>query len=65
MATKKKPTVKLVGTDGNAFAILGKVTGALRRAGHTPEEVKQFQDEATAGDYDHVLQTCMKWVDVQ
>jgi hypothetical protein len=23
-----------------------------------------FQAEATSGDYDHLLQTCMKWVDV-
>lgn len=56
--------VRLTGTDGNAFAIIGAVTKALRRAGVSQEEIKQFGEEAMAGDYDNVLQTCMKWVDV-
>ena len=34
--------VKLVGTDGNAFAIMGKVKRALRDAGATDEEVTQY-----------------------
>ena len=28
-------------------------------------EGEQFQQEATSGDYDHLLQTCFKYVDVQ
>ena len=31
---KTNVKVKLVGEDGNAFAILGKVIKALKRAGH-------------------------------
>ena len=54
--------VKLTGEDGNAFSILGRVTKALRRAGVPLEERKQFQAEATATDYNNVLQTVMKWV---
>lgn len=56
--------VKLVGHDGNAFAILGRVQQALRRAGVPPAEVKAFVDEATSGDYDHLLATCAAWVEV-
>jgi len=56
--------VELTGTDGNAFAILGKVTKALRRAGCAPSELAEFQAEATSGDYNKLLQTCMSWVDV-
>jgi len=56
--------VKLVGTDGNAFALMGRVTSALRRAGATKAETDEFYAEATSGDYDHLLQTCMAWVDV-
>ena len=56
--------VKLVGHDGNAFAVLGKVAKALRDAGVPKGEVMQFQQEATAGDYDHLLQTCMRWINV-
>ncbi len=56
--------VKLVGEDGNAFAIIGAVRKALRRGGVGPEEVSAFSDEATSGDYDNVLATAMAWVDV-
>ena len=56
--------VQLVGTDGNAYVIMGKVARALRAARVSAEEVSQFRNEATSGDYDHLLQTCMKWVDV-
>jgi len=56
--------VVLVGEDGNAFFILGKVMKALRRADVSPEEISEFQKEATSGDYDHLLQTTMQWVNV-
>lgn len=56
--------VQLSGTDGNAFALMGKVSKALRRAKVPQEEISQFREEATSGDYDHLLRTCMEWVDV-
>lgn len=56
-------TVKLVGEDGNAFAILGRVIREMKRAGVPKLEQDAFRDEATSGDYDHLLQTCMRWVD--
>ena len=57
-------TVELSGSDGNAFAILGKVSKALKRAGEY-DAAKQFVNEATSGDYDHLLQTAMKYVNVE
>lgn len=57
-------TVKLVGKDGNAFAILGAVSKALRKASVAQADVDAFFTEATAGDYNHLLQTCMLWVEV-
>lgn len=54
--------VKLVGEDGNAFAILGRVRATLRKGGYPQEFIEQFTKEATAGDYDHLLQTVMKYV---
>ena len=65
MEPRFNTTVKLIGNDGNAFAILGSVQRALRKAGATPAEVAEFMDEATKGDYDHLLGTVMKWVDVE
>lgn len=55
--------VKLVGEDGNAFAIIGRVTSALRKARVDKEEIDQFREEAMAGDYDELLRACMRWVD--
>lgn len=62
--TTKYPEVKvkLVGENGDAYSILGRVGSALQRAGLTPDEVQEYITEATAGDYDHLLRTTMRWV---
>jgi hypothetical protein len=57
-------SVRLVGTDGNAFAILGTVRRALMAANVDADELAEFTADATSGDYDHLLQTVMRWVDV-
>lgn len=57
--------VELVGQDGNAFAIMGRVSQALRHGGASREEVKQYQEESMSGDYDNLLRVAMEWVDVQ
>ena len=57
--------VQLSGEDGNAFAILGRTTRALRQAGLDQDEIDEYYTEATAGDYDHLLQTTMRWVDCE
>lgn len=57
--------VKLIGMDGNAFFLIGKVMRALRMNGVSDEEQKEFQKEVTSGDYDNVLGTIMRWVDVE
>jgi hypothetical protein len=56
--------VKLTGEDGNAFFILGRCQTAARKAGLSKEEMDRFDQEARSGDYDTLLQTCMKWFDV-
>ena len=67
MTTPRYPnvTVQLVGQDGNAFAILGRVQRALRKAGAPKEELDTFLAEAMRGSYDQLLQTCMEWVQVE
>lgn len=60
-----KVKVHLVGEDGNAFAIIGRVRKALDDAdGPTREDIQAFVKEATSSDYDHVLATCMAYVTV-
>ncbi len=57
--------VELIGRDGNAFFIIGRVQKALKRVGVPAEEVTAFREEATSGDYNNVLTTAMKWVTVE
>jgi len=63
-APENKPKVTLVGEDGNSFAIMGTVKKALRKAGADKEYVASYFDEATAGDYDHLIQVTMEYVEV-
>jgi len=58
-------TVKLSGNDGNAFAVIAQVTKALKNADVEKEVIDQFRTEAMSGNYDHLLQTCMVWVNVE
>ena len=62
---RPRPTVRLVGRDGNAFMVLGLAFRALKKAGWSKEERDAFQVEATAGDYNHLLATVMKYLDVE
>lgn len=56
--------VELVGQDGNAFSILGKVIRAMRRASVSQQTIDEYKDEAMNGDYNHLLVTTMRYVEV-
>lgn len=51
----------LTGQDGNAYALLGRASSALRAAGCTRDVEDEFHEEATSGDYEHLLSTIMLW----
>lgn len=63
-ASKTGLHLKLVGEDGNAFAILGRARAALRRAGKA-DLIEEFTKEATSSDYHHLLRTCCEWFDCE
>lgn len=60
----EKPVVELIDTNGNAFAIMGRVKNALVEAGADKEYVYQYQMEAMSGDYDNLLCVTMDYVHV-
>lgn len=66
MSDTKYPHIKvqLVGEDGNAFVVIGKVQHEMQRAGVPKVEIDAFLEEATSGDYDHLLRTVMRTVEV-
>jgi hypothetical protein len=64
-AEVKYPDIEaqLSGTDGNAMSVIARVSGALRRS-VGQDAASEFAEEAMSGDYDNVLRTAMRWVEV-
>jgi hypothetical protein len=56
--------VKMVGEDGNAFAVMTRVNRALRRSGRE-DLIDSFVEDATSGDYNHLLQAVSKYVCIE
>ena len=48
--------------DGNAFAILGAARAELKKLGRS-DEIDNFTEEATSGDYNNVLATVVRYFD--
>ena len=65
--TPKYPNVivemDIDGPDGNAFAIMGRVSAALKKAGATKEEISQYTMDSMSGDYENLLAAADRWVD--
>ena len=56
--------VKLIGTDGNVFSIIGKVSRELKRAGHK-DLATEFTNKAFgSASYDEVLRLVMEYCEV-
>ena len=62
---KYNVSVQLTGNNGNAFAILGAVQKALKRAGAPQSDIDEFMEQASSGDYNNLLNVAMEWVDVE
>lgn len=58
---ENKPELRLLGKDGNAFAILA---AARRVALANDMDWRKIEREAQSGDYDHLIQTMMKYFEV-
>ena len=57
--------VKLTGTDGNAFALLGRVRVTMQKARIPADEIKAVcHDAMRAGDYNRLLMVLCEAVDV-
>ncbi len=61
----KHVEVALIGSDGNIFCIMGKVTRALRKGGATHKECELFCKQVTDSEsYHAALSVVMDWVTV-
>lgn len=59
----EKPVCKLIGIDGNVFAIISKVRHTLESAGMN-DQAEAFAKAAFAS-YNEVLRLCSEYVDVK
>lgn len=57
---KNKFYMKLVGTDGNAFMLLGRFSAGAKKAGWEKPEIDEVITKATSGDYNNLLRTIME-----
>lgn len=55
----KKVCLDLVGTDGNAFAVLGKFSAEAMKQGWEQNEIDVVLAQCQQGDYDHLLATIL------
>ena len=61
---KYEVEVQLSGNDGNAFAVMGAVKSALKKAGASKEEIDKYLADSMSGDYDNLIRVAMDWVEV-
>jgi hypothetical protein len=61
----EKPEVRLVGMDGNAFAIMGRCASALKRAGVPANVVTEYRERSMSGDYDNLLSVACEYCEVE
>lgn len=61
----KRPKVKLTGTDGNVFALLGRCSDALKKA-KQPEHARELSQKVfNAGSYAEALALMTEYCDVR
>lgn len=65
MTDDKRPTVRLIGADGNAFMVLWLCQRAARKAGWPKERIDAVMEDMRSGDYNHLLGVAMREFDVR
>jgi hypothetical protein len=58
-----KVDCELVGQDGNAFAIMGRVQRAMKQAGYSQTALAEYSEASMSGDYNHLLRVAMDWTE--
>ena len=65
MEEQSKPRCKLIGTDGNVFALSARVVNALKKAGQK-EKAKEFSEKLfRCENYDAALALMAEYVEIE
>ena len=62
---QQKPQMQLLGEDGNIFAILGRASRLLNRAGMKAQSEEMFQRVTACEDYNKALNIISEYVDTE
>lgn len=62
---KKKPVCKLVGTDGNIFSLMGRVSACLRKNKLDSQIKVMMSDVTSSKSYHEALIALMKYVEIK
>jgi len=65
MDTVNKPTCKLTGTDGNIFAIVGRVSTCLKKNNLSDQAKEMSSKVFKSKSYDDALCIIMEYVEVK
>ena len=65
MTNFKKPACKLIGTDGNVFALIGKASRALNKAGYSEQSKEMSKKIFNAGSYEEALTIIGEYVEIE
>lgn len=57
----EKPWIRLVGEDGNAYSIIGRVRAAWRKL-RRADIVEEYTKRVTGGDYANLLAVTMDYI---
>jgi len=61
-----KPTVKLLGKDGNIFAVVANSMKAMKKEGISKEIIREFQNKIfKAKNFDEALGIIMEYVEIE
>jgi hypothetical protein len=60
-ASKTGLTLNIIGSDGNAFSILGKAIKTMKQANLSQKDIDEYEVLATSGDYNNLLRVTMDW----
>ena len=62
---QQKPKMPLIGEDGNVFAILGRASGLLKRAGMAEQSDEMYQRVTACGSYNEALNIISEYVETE
>ena len=60
---EKRHPYSLIGIDGNALAVIGYVSNAMKQCGYSRDAINMYRTDAMSGDYNSLLSLSIQMID--